>query len=154
MKNPKVKAWLSLIMSFALRRHVSTRLVQERGLKADRNSRTCEIGAHDFKLATNPYKHCVGTDAPVAQLDRAPLRRWWPHVRIVSGAPMFDGSFGTNATRPRTELRTHADAHSGRTSTSTKGHRSLFEDRTASRFMSCAQRRCGSALFFPHPLAR
>src|SRR5260370_24984106 len=45
----------------------------ERGVKEDRNSRTCEIGAHHFTLVRNPRKHCVSnTDAPVAQLDRAP----------------------------------------------------------------------------------
>ena len=67
MRCSGIGAW-----AFALRRHVSTRSVQERGLKEDSNSRTCEIGAHHFTLVRNPRKHCVSnTDAPVAQLDRA-----------------------------------------------------------------------------------
>src|SRR6202163_5034265 len=40
----------------ALRKHVSTRFVQERGLKEASNSRTCEIGAHHSTLARNPRK--------------------------------------------------------------------------------------------------
>src|SRR6266478_5876788 len=57
----------------ALRRLVSTQFVQKRSLKEVRNSRACETHVHHFTLARNPRKHCVSnTDAPVAQLDRAP----------------------------------------------------------------------------------
>src|SRR5260370_7966157 len=59
--------------SRALRRLVSIQLVQKRKCKEVRNSRTCEIGVHRSTLARNPRKHCVSnTDAPVAQLHRAP----------------------------------------------------------------------------------
>jgi hypothetical protein len=59
--------------NLALRRHVSTRFVQERGLKGDSNSRTCEIGAHHFTLARNPRKHCVSSMHPeLSWIERYP----------------------------------------------------------------------------------
>ena len=61
MKNPKVKAWLSLIVSFALRRLASTHFVQKGRSKEAINSRTCETGVHHFTPARNPRKHCVSS---------------------------------------------------------------------------------------------
>ena len=46
-------------VSAALRRHVSTQLVQKRSLKEVRNSTACETCVHGFALARNPRKHCV-----------------------------------------------------------------------------------------------
>jgi hypothetical protein len=45
--------------ALALRRHVSTQLVQKRSLKVVRNSTACGTCVHGYTLARNPRKHCV-----------------------------------------------------------------------------------------------